>query len=121
MMAFGCQEDVYDIHRIGFDSEFLRDTLIDFGFCDVERVEGFGFFTDHSTTKFATEIGGGQREAMPLSINVKAKKCKGPEIYNAGEINEHIFKCACYSCFDPDKDWDSCTLESGEAEGDDGY
>ena len=96
-MVFGGQEDAYDVHKIGFDFEFLRDILIDFGFCDIERVGGFGLFTDHSTTNFT--ITGDQQEKVSLSINVKAKKCKGPEIYIAGEVNENMFKCACYNCF----------------------
>ena len=111
-MIFGGQGYAYDIHKIGFDFEFLRDTLIDFGFCDIERVEGFGLFTDHSTTNFKlkTDIDDKQ-EVVPLSINVKAKKCKGPDIYVTGEVNENIFKCACYNCLDPDEDWNSVTLK----------
>jgi len=43
-LLFGGQNDEYNFHKIGFHYHHLHEILVEFGFCDIEKVEYFGFF-----------------------------------------------------------------------------
>ena len=64
-MIFGGHLDAYDYHQTGLTEDFLRDFLVNAGFVDTQRVDGFGHFRDTSEMSYA-----GQR----ISLNVQARK-----------------------------------------------
>eukprot|EP01035_Chromulina_nebulosa_P017203 gene17203-22723_t len=66
MMIYGSQSNAFDYHFIGFDEEILTSFLVDYGFCNIERVQAFNLFEDASTIVF---------QGYSISLNIAAKKC----------------------------------------------
>jgi predicted SAM-dependent methyltransferase len=65
-MVFGAQTDDYDFHYAGYDLELLSSFLRSAGFCEIEKVDTFGLFSDTSTISF---------RGYNISLNVMAKAC----------------------------------------------
>lgn len=66
-VLFGGQHDVHDFHKSGLFYALLEVLLSNAGFCQIERVPGFGLFDDTSG-KVLTP-------GRPLSVNVRAVAC----------------------------------------------
>ncbi|RZL03858.1 MAG: methyltransferase domain-containing protein [Rubrivivax sp.] len=64
-MIFGGQVDDFDYHYFGWNWTFLTSFLKGAGFSTMEKVEGFGIFTDTSDFK---------PYGFPISLNVIATK-----------------------------------------------
>lgn len=64
-MMFGGQVDAYDLHKIGFNFEFMEGYLKKVGFHSIRKVTDFGLFDDASRIRFA---------GTPISLNVEARR-----------------------------------------------
>ena len=64
-MIFGGHLDNFDTHYMGWSSDLPTDFLKTAGFCQIQRVEEFGIFTDTSTYK---------PYGIPISLNIIAAK-----------------------------------------------
>ena len=84
-IIFGGQEHEANFHKMGFYFGYLEELLEAFDFCDIKRVENFGYFYD--TSRMTLDIGYG---IEPFSLNVKARRCL-PE-----ESSGPILGCPCF-------------------------
>ena len=64
-MLYGGQTDEYDVHKSGFNWDFLSAFLKRAGFTNCKKVKEFGLYHDTSTFKF---------KEVPISLNVVAEK-----------------------------------------------
>ena len=76
-MMFGGQVDEMDYHYVGFDEEILKSFLEGAGFCQVERVDSLGVFSDTSEARWdwEREEAGLWQGGISISLNVIAVKC----------------------------------------------
>jgi predicted SAM-dependent methyltransferase len=65
-MIFGGHKTLYDYHKNGFDYHKLSMILMQYGFCDIIRVDDFLMFHDASATTFRNH---------KISLNVYATAC----------------------------------------------
>jgi predicted SAM-dependent methyltransferase len=64
-ILFGGQMDQYDVHKVGFDFDFLTWHLTQVGFCQCQRVMEFNIFNDCSSLRVLGSL---------ISLNVIATK-----------------------------------------------
>ncbi len=64
-MLFGGHVDKYDYHVVGLNEEFLTQFLVDAGYVNIQKVEGFGIFDDTSNMMF---------KDVAISLNMIAEK-----------------------------------------------
>ncbi len=77
-MLFGGQKDEYDFHKVGLNEDFLGIYLVNAGFINLQRVQGFDLFEDTSTHTF---------QGVPISLNVKAIKPPDGKIPAGARVN----------------------------------
>ncbi len=65
LMMFGGQLDAFDFHKVGLFDELLALFLLNAGFKNPQRVDGFGLFDDYSSHRFGD---------TPISLNMIAVK-----------------------------------------------
>jgi predicted SAM-dependent methyltransferase len=64
-IIFGGQTNIYDVHKVGFDSEILVAYLNEVGFTEYEEISEFNLFKDSSSLRVANTL---------ISINMIATK-----------------------------------------------